>query len=383
MRSVAGLPSGEPERVARVDHRLRQGQGLVVVQAAEQRRHQERRGERVRDLSRRVSLDERANVVGRQSLAVPLRGHDRPRVSHAEAPIEGTLEDRPSPTSPRGRALRPPSASPSTARIVEVDISWTLDAHEVDEARPLESSAVGPEELGHRLSQIGEGVPRPDVVGPALQTRREERRPLAGVVGRRRRRVAAVIARDQQHAAVEGARSAPAASRRTPRRRPHSPGGSLRWPYLESKSTRFVKTNAGGGRAQVLDREVDPVVVGVGVPGFRDALAGEDVLDLPDAEDRDARILQPIEHRGARWGDGEVPPFGAPHEGPRFAFEGPGDHAPDAVRSGQEAPRRSATTRRAAAGPRPTCAWRSGTRSRRTCRRSAAWCAGAPHRARR
>ena len=195
----------EAQRLARVDHRLREGEGLVVVQAAEQGRHQERGGERIGDLPRRVSLDECANVFGRQSLAVPLRGHDRPRILHARAPIHGT-----------GRAAVEPSLSWRSMRSsseLTVDPGnhrgrhqlGPLDPQEVDEARPFEAHAVRSEELGHRLPQVRERVPRPDVVRPSMQPRGQQRRPLARMVGRWCGRIAPVVTRDQQHAAVEGA----------------------------------------------------------------------------------------------------------------------------------------------------------------------------------
>ena len=54
----------ERHDVARVDHRPGQGERLLVVEPAEQARHEERGGERVGDLSGGVSLDERLDVSG-------------------------------------------------------------------------------------------------------------------------------------------------------------------------------------------------------------------------------------------------------------------------------------------------------------------------------
>ena len=134
---------------------------------------------------------------------------------------------------------------------------------------------------------------------------------------------------------------------------------------------------------QVLERQIDAVVVRIRVARLRDALAGEDVLDLPDAEDRDARILEPVEHRRARWRDGEVPPFRAPDERARFSLERSGDHAAHPVRAGEEPSRDPRPLVEHGQARRPTCASRSGRPSLRTCRRWAARCACAPRRARR
>ena len=85
----------------------------------------------------RVSLDERANVVGRQSLAVPLRGHDRPRISHARS------TDRGDPRGPAEPNLSSRSSSP-VAFGLTVDREDRGGRHQLDPSMPMRSTKLDP-----------------------------------------------------------------------------------------------------------------------------------------------------------------------------------------------------------------------------------------------
>ena len=155
--------------------------------------------------------------------------------------------------------------------------------------------------------------------GPPSEARGEQRRPLARVVRGWSRGVASVIAGDQQDTSVQGGDQL----RQPPVERLDARGVALRVvpvAVLRVEVDQVGEDERGRRPPQVLERQIDAVVVGVRVPPLRDALAGEDVLDLADAEDGDARPLQPIERRRARRGYGEVPPLRAPDERARVAL---------------------------------------------------------------
>ncbi len=130
-RHAVGHPSGrvlvdrgttevaERDRVARVDHRPGQRERLVVVEPAEQARHEERRGERVGDVARGVRPNERLDLVGRQRLPVALARHDDARIVDAHAiPIRSAKlrPSRPSTSTPRSWAIVCPR-SPNESRV--------------------------------------------------------------------------------------------------------------------------------------------------------------------------------------------------------------------------------------------------------------------------
>ena len=211
---------------------------------------------------------------------------------------------------------------------------------------------------------------------------RQERRPLARMVGGRGGGVAPRIAGEQQHTPVES-------------------GDQLREPPVERLdagrvAVRVVAVSVFGVEVhevrederrrrptEVLEREIHPVVVGVRVPPLGDPLAREDVLDLAHAEDGDPGLLQPVEHRraGRRNGRSRVVRGSARRRraDPRTAARSPDRHG--AVRRAIDAP--LVTIRRAGAGRPPTCASRSGTRNPPMCRRSGRPSGGVPPRARR
>jgi hypothetical protein len=83
--------SGEAKGLARVHHRRREREGLLVVEPANQARHEERRRQRVGHVSRRVALDEGTDVSRRERPTVPLRSDDVARIVHGRRPIRANL----------------------------------------------------------------------------------------------------------------------------------------------------------------------------------------------------------------------------------------------------------------------------------------------------
>ena len=166
---------------------------------------------------------------------------------------------------------------------------------------PSRPSTSTPRRAAIGLPEVAERPPGPDLV----RTARAARRPAAAFAPGSGRSDGVVGSHpwspgDEQDPAVRAPRSAPGAAGRTPRSRFAYPAGSLRCPYFESKSTRFVKTNAGCGPPQVVERQVHAVVVRVRVAPLGDPLAGEDVPDLADAVHGHAGRLEAVEHRRAR-----------------------------------------------------------------------------------
>ena len=99
-----------------------------------------------------------------------------------------------------------------------------------------------------------------------------------------------------------------------------------------------MNTNAGAGPAQVLDRQVDAVVVRVGVHPVGEALTVEDVPDLADPNTGTPAPTNASSTVGPGAGTGQITSLGAPDERPGLTLERPSDHPSDAVRANQQAP---------------------------------------------
>jgi hypothetical protein len=96
------------------------------------------------------------------------------------------------------------------------------------------------------------------------------------------------------------------------------------------------------GLPQELHGQIQAVFVRVGIDGVGDPLPVEDVLDLPDRNDRDPCCVQAVEHGRARRRNAEVPPLGTPLEGAGRALERTRDHPPNVVLARQEPTREPA-----------------------------------------
>ena len=136
----------------------------------------------------------------------------------------------------------------------------------------------------------------------------------------------------------------PAASSSSGRRRSSAsiaaayPPGSLRWPYFESKSTRFVKTRSWPpSRRAVIVRSTPSSLESEYVASVMPRCAKMSwILPIPSTV-RPARD-EVVEHRRARRRHAVVPPLRSPDEGPRFPVERPRDHPPDAVWTDEQSP---------------------------------------------
>ena len=204
------LVHGGPPRPANatvspgLHHRPRERERLLVVEAAEQARHQERRRERVRRRPRRCSPGRRRGCPRpqraprrRASRRRSVRG--RPRSSSVDTTLDGRPPRTVHLTSRTSVAPGPCPARPSTSTSTSARSPRPRRSRNSlprGRARPRRG-APPPSVRGRRRTPV------PEVAGLAVEARDEQGRPLARVIRGRRRRVAAVVPRDQQHAAVE------------------------------------------------------------------------------------------------------------------------------------------------------------------------------------
>ena len=166
-----------------------------------------------RPADRRRSTVSPDSIIARVSASVSSSSRPREQARHEERTLASASE----PSSPVRRSsarIEPPRcssdarASSSVALARHDDSRRIVEAHAPNpirsrEAPPDEALDVDPEEVGDGGAQVAERSAGPDLVRAAGQPGRQQRGPLARVVGRRRRRVAAVVAGDEQDAAAE------------------------------------------------------------------------------------------------------------------------------------------------------------------------------------
>ena len=158
--------------------------------------------------------------------------------------------------------------------------------------------------IADRCAEIGEcGARAERTRATNARAGDEQRHVLARVIRRDVGRIAAVIGGDEEEIVLaQRLEQRRAARRRTSPAPSRSRAASLRWPYFESKSTRFVKMKSAFDSRIEVDRLAHAVGVRLGADLRADADAVEDVGDLAEADHLASRPCARARRRSRRSG---------------------------------------------------------------------------------
>ena len=242
---------------------------------------------------------------------------------------------------------------------------------------PNSSASVWP-----RSANVGR-VPR-STPGRTRAPGDQQRHVLARMIGRRRRRIVAVVGRDDRAGPSAAAPAAARQSRVEALEVGGIAGDVVAMAVLRVEVHEVDEDQAARRRAELRLDHVHAVVVRRRVDGARQAAAGEQILDLADADDRHGRRPSSRSSSvGAERLEREVAAVRRAREMARLADERPRDDAADAQAAADQLERDLADPVQLVDRNHRLRAPRSGTRCRPTCRRSARPCACARGPARR